>query len=251
MPTPAEFSIEGKVFVAVGAGARHRPRASSKCSPRRARTGPSSLSPPPTSGRWPSASGTRPAAASTGSPRTGPAPPPGAGGGAGAARLWPDRHLGQRPRRLDPLPDSCRSPSRTAGRRRASRCRTTTCGACSTSTSPRWSPAAGRPPYFVARGRGCVINVGSFAGRRGAPTSASTPRRRRGVEGAHPRAGAGVGAPRHRRQLHQSGLLPRAGDAGGQTGLRAGPRGVPLGRFGRPREVGLLALYLGQRPAPT
>ena len=40
------------------------------------------------------------------------------------------------------------------------------------------------------------------------------------------------------------GYFPEPETLEGQTGLRAGPRGVPLGRFGRPREVGLLALDL-------
>lgn len=100
--------------------------------------------------------------------------------------------------------------------------------------------------YFVERGRGRIINIGSFAGRRGGDNIAVYTAAKAGVEGLT-RALALEWAP-HGVTVNciSPGRFPEPEALAGMDAARVRERAgdVPLGRVGRPREVGLLALYL-------
>jgi gluconate 5-dehydrogenase len=102
-------------------------------------------------------------------------------------------------------------------------------------------------PHLLERGSGKVINIGSFTVARGASRVVLYTAAKAAVEG-FTRAQALEWA-RHGVQVNAiaPGLFPdprTQGDEGARAGEQYAARVTPLGRAGRLREVGLLALYL-------
>ncbi len=100
--------------------------------------------------------------------------------------------------------------------------------------------------YFLARGRGRVINIGSFFGRRGGADLSVYTAAKAGVEGLT-RALALEWAP-HGVTVNciAAGSFPDPETLSPEelAGRRERARALPLGRVGELREVGLLTLYL-------
>ena len=114
-------------------------------------------------------------------------------------------------------------------------------------------------PSMQARGRGAIVNIVSIYGREWGGGYVRRPDVHRGqgggdrhVEGARD----GACAPRHPRERRGAGLdhFPRrrlgAADQGGPDGIaRFLKADLPLGRFGRPEEVGRVVAFLASDAA--
>jgi 2-deoxy-D-gluconate 3-dehydrogenase len=102
-------------------------------------------------------------------------------------------------------------------------------------------------PHMLARRSGKVINIGSFASLRGATSLTIYSAAKTGLVGftralALEWAPAGVQV-----NMIAPGLFPdpvTAGEAGHADRVQRARSAVPLGREGKLREVGLLAVYL-------
>ena len=101
-------------------------------------------------------------------------------------------------------------------------------------------------PAMVARGRGCIINIASQRGLKGAVNSAPYSAAKAGDHRLHPRPVLGGGAERRAGQRHRPGPDRHRPDCddGPAEDRQAFIDALPVGRFGRPEEIAATALLL-------
>lgn len=106
-------------------------------------------------------------------------------------------------------------------------------------------------PHFLKQGTGCVINVSSFAAMRPAPLMSAYAAAKAGLS-RFTESLALEWAPHIRVNAIAPGTFPDPDQHTAEDWQRrqeSGAPGVPLGRFGQLREVGLLAIYLSSPAA--
>ena len=105
---------------------------------------------------------------------------------------------------------------------------------------------------MIERGWGRIINISSISGIVGMLDHAPYVGDQRRAQRTHARTRNGVGAARHHRQRDRA---DRRADRDGRTRLGAAQKGdpmkakIPIGRFGKPREIAAACVYLASEAA--